>query len=68
MSEHPFPEAAGPEPIEPGSTGHPDVDAVVESLGGLDGLPVTEHVAVFESAHDQLRAALADAGNDPAGA
>jgi hypothetical protein len=58
VSEHPSPEP----------TGHPDVDAVVASLGELDGRPVAEHVAVFESAHDRLRSALADAGNDIAGA
>ena len=61
MSEHP--QQSGPDP-----TGHTDVDAVVASLEELDGRPVGEHVAVFESAHDRLRAALADAGNDPAGA
>jgi hypothetical protein len=44
------------------------VDAVVASLEELDGRAVAEHVAVFESAHDRLRSALADAGNDPAGA
>ena len=38
MSEHPFPEAVRPRTRRTGSTGHPDVDAVVESLGGLDGL------------------------------
>ena len=42
-------------------TGHPDVDAVIASLDDLDGRPVPEHVAVFESAHDRLRAALSDA-------
>jgi hypothetical protein len=46
---------------EPERTGHPDVDAVIASLDGLEGRPVSEHVAVFESAHDRLRAALADA-------
>ena len=41
------------------------MDAVLASLDDLDGRPVAEHVAVFESAHDRLRSALADAGNDP---
>jgi hypothetical protein len=50
------------------STGHDDVDRVVASLDGLDERPVSEHVAVFESAHDTLRNALADAGNDSSGA
>ena len=51
-----------------GSTGHPEVDAVLASLADLDGRPVAEHVSVFEDAHDRLRTALADAGNDPSGA
>ena len=46
---------------EPQTTGHEAVDAVVESLAALDELPVTEHVAVFERAHESLRSALADA-------
>ena len=49
-------------------TGHPEVDRVVASLDGLDERPVSEHVAVFEAAHDTLRNALADAGNDSSGA
>jgi hypothetical protein len=72
VSEHPFPEQSGPDPSDEQSdrqpTGHPDVDAVVASLDDLDGRPVAEHVVVFESAHDRLRSALAEAGNDPAGA
>lgn len=54
-------EAAG-HGFEP--TGNPVVDGVLESLERLDGAPVSEHVAAFESAHEKLRAALADAGND----
>lgn len=51
---------------EPGpeATGNPAVDAVIESLERLDDTPVSEHVAVFESAHERLRGALADAGED----
>ena len=49
-------------------TGHDDVDRVVASLDVLEDRPVSEHVAVFESAHDTLRNALADAGNDSSGA
>ena len=45
-------------------TGNADVDAVVSSLGALDGLPVAEHVAVFEQAHESLRRTLAGAGQD----
>ncbi len=44
------------------ATGHPAVDEVIASLDGLEDRPVGEHVAVFESAHERLRAALADAG------
>jgi len=39
-------------------TGHPSVDAVLDSLESLDEAPVDEHVSVFERAHEQLRAAL----------
>jgi hypothetical protein len=48
---------------EPG-TGNADVDAVVGSLAALDGLPIAEHVAVFEQAHESLRRTLAGAGQD----
>ena len=39
-------------------TGDERVDAVLASLDGLDDRPVREHAAVFEQAHEQLRAAL----------
>jgi hypothetical protein len=42
------------------------VDSVLDSLRELDDVPVSEHVAVFEAAHDRLRGALADAGEPPA--
>ena len=45
-------------------TGNAEVDAVVESLTALDGLPVAEHVTVFEQAHESLRRTLAGAGQD----
>ncbi len=54
-----------PEPIEqsePETTGDPAVDAVVATLRGLDDLPVSEHVAVFEQAHESLRQVLSGAG------
>jgi hypothetical protein len=44
-------------------TGNDAVDGVLDSLDALVDTPVAEHVAVFEAAHDQLRAALADAGD-----
>ena len=50
----------------PEPTGNPTVDAVLESLPGLDDKPVEEHVAVFEAAHDALRGALANAADHPA--
>jgi hypothetical protein len=43
------------------TTGHAAVDDVLGSLEGLEDRPVSEHVAVFEAAHESLRAALADA-------
>jgi hypothetical protein len=48
---------------EPERTGVEEVDAVLESVEGLEGTPVDEHVAVFESAHERLRGAL-DTGGD----
>lgn len=69
------PPATGPtgqpsEPSEPvESTGHPVVDEVLETMQGLQDRPVEEHVAIFEAAHEKLRAALTDAGDrgTPAG-
>ena len=56
------------EPSDPGApveaTGHDDVDAVVASMEGLDDLSVSEHVAVFEQAHESLRRTLAGAATD----
>ncbi len=60
----PAPAAApGRHPVD--GTGHPAVDAVLASLEGLDDKPVREHVAVFESAHEQLRRALDEADDEP---
>lgn len=50
------------EQVEPPTTGDEAVDAVVASLRGLDDLPVSEHVAVFERAHESLRQVLNAAG------
>jgi hypothetical protein len=47
MSESPVPAAAT-------TTGLASADAVVDSLQALDDLPVGEHVAVFEAAHQAL--------------
>lgn len=48
-------------------TGNSEVDGVVAALEELEGSPVAEHVPAFESAHEKLRAALAeaDAGDAP---
>jgi hypothetical protein len=48
----------------PVTTGHPAVDEVLRSLDDLEGRPVDEHVGAFEQAHDRLRRALSDAGDD----
>jgi hypothetical protein len=48
-------------------TGHAGVDAVIDDVRRLDGLPLEQHVAVFESAHQRLRAALGDAPGDGSG-
>ena len=45
-------------------TGHAAVDQVLESLEGLDETPVAGQVPVFEAAHETLRAALSEAGNE----
>jgi hypothetical protein len=50
-------------PIAVELTGDDAVDEVLGSMDGLDGRPVGEHVAVFEAAHEALRAALAEAGD-----
>jgi hypothetical protein len=53
------------EPVD--LTGHPAVDEVLQSMQGLQQRPVEEHVAIFEAAHEKLRAALANAGDRPNG-
>ena len=53
-----------PEPDEPVRTGNEAVDGVLQSLDTLEQVPVDDHVAVFERAHEQLRAAL-DSPRDP---
>ncbi|MET3963754.1 RecA/RadA recombinase [Marmoricola sp. OAE513] len=45
-------------------TGNEAVDEVIRSLESLDAVPVDEHVALFEKAHEQLRATLSGAGDD----
>lgn len=83
MSEHPEPSdqrhaepsgdaSASTESVSAGEptgalTGHPVVDEVLQSMQGLAQRPVEEHVAIFEAAHEKLRAALTDAGDRPDG-
>ena len=40
------------------ATGIPAVDSVLADVDLLDHLPMEEHLAAFERAHDSLRAAL----------
>jgi hypothetical protein len=56
------------EPASMELTGNDAVDGVLRSLEGLEDRPVEEHVAVFETAHETLRAALAEAADRPGGA
>lgn len=48
------------EPVQPDlhRTGVSAVDDVLASMQSLAGLPVQDHVAIFEQAHDRLRRAL----------
>ncbi|MEQ7125711.1 hypothetical protein ABN034_14460 [Actinopolymorpha sp. B11F2] len=51
-------------------TGRDDVDAVLDRLSELDGLPPGEHVHIYEDAHRRLHETLVAAGEgheDPAG-
>ena len=62
--DHPAPDEPAPDELapdelaEPVRAGNPRVDAVLDSLEDLQDLPVSEHVAVFERAHEELRRAL----------
>jgi hypothetical protein len=49
---------AGPE--QRPATGEPRVDAALARLDELEGLPVTEHRAVFEDVHRRLRDVLGE--------
>lgn len=43
-------------------TGRPDVDAVLDRLSELDGLPPSEHIDIYEDAHRRLHETLLAAG------
>ena len=42
----------------PERTGLPRVDAVIDAIADLGGLPLEEQVAAFEAAHNELRGTL----------
>ncbi|MCY0906434.1 hypothetical protein [Arthrobacter sp. H14-L1] len=39
-------------------TADPDVDAVISRLAGLARMPTSEHIAVYDAIHEQLRQEL----------
>lgn len=52
--------AARADEINDESTGDAQVDAMLQPLDTLDGLPVHEHAAVVDSVHRALQDRLAD--------
>lgn len=54
------PGSVSPAPRPRPSTGDPRVDDAVARLDDLAGLPVAEHLAVFEYVHERLTEALGD--------
>lgn len=62
MTEAQSHQSSGDAGVEPVRTGVADVDSVLEEIDGLDATDVSEHPAVFERAHEQLRRALDGAG------
>jgi hypothetical protein len=50
---------------QPTRTGVPAVDAVLHEVDALADLPIDDHVAVFERAHEQLRSALDGRSGEP---
>jgi hypothetical protein len=44
----------------PAPTGVASVDEALIGLSDLDGLPIAEHVAVYDRVHKQLQDSLAD--------
>ena len=53
-------------PEEPTRTGVPAVDDVLTDVDRLDGVPLDEHLAAFERAHESLRSALDADPGEPA--
>jgi hypothetical protein len=64
FSESPFHGAVDPQGAETDGPSADVIEDVLTSIADLAGRPVSEHVTVFEEAHDRLRDALARAGDD----
>jgi hypothetical protein len=62
VGQHVVPSASG----EPTRTGVPAVDDVLADVDRLDGVPLDEHLAAFERAHESLRSALDADPGEPA--
>jgi hypothetical protein len=54
----PGPDESASAAEETTGTGVPGVDAVLSEMDRLDELPLDDHLAAFERAHDALRSAL----------
>lgn len=52
--------------LEPTRSGEPAVDEILAEIEGLDDVPLEQHLATFERAHDVLRSALDAEPGDPA--
>lgn len=64
FSESPFQSGVDLQGARPEGSSADVIDAVLGSMADLERRPVSEHVHVFEEAHDRLRDALARAGED----
>ena len=60
------PDEPADEPAEPTRTGVPAVDGVLADIDRLDEMPLAEHLAAYEGAHDALRSALDADPGEPA--
>ncbi len=66
MTEQVPPEAADHDLEEPTRTGVPAVDDVLAEVDRLDDVPLDEHLATYERAHESLRSALDADPSEPA--
>ena len=64
MSEHPVEQSIDDQVPTSRRNGVGLVEDVLADTARLDARPVSEHVAVYEAAHDRLREALARAADD----